>query len=183
MCSYVSNTFTCCNPLCMYVIDPNIHEQYHIDSIQYYLPCVNNLYTYNVNLYIYVYIYIMYIYVYIHLDRHTSIKYSLQMYHLLYSVATTMDLGEVPKVTMIHDVICFIKKYICDAQLAQDPMLVLTHHRASGFSLLPTEKILGYFCFLTTPDGLHILYMWFNFTSGTTKRKYTISPSSTNSFP
>ena len=37
---------------------------------------------------------------------------------------------------------CFIKKYISDSELAQDPLLVMTHGRATNMSLVPESKIL-----------------------------------------
>ena len=40
------------------------------------------------------------------------------------------------------DVILFVKKYICDTELAQEPLLVLKESRASNFSLVPDTKIL-----------------------------------------
>jgi len=39
-----------------------------------------------------------------------------------------------------HDVICFVKRHICDKELSQDPILVLTYARASGFPLVPNSK-------------------------------------------
>lgn len=41
------------------------------------------------------------------------------------------------------DVICFVKKFICDSSLAQDPLLVMTHERAFGFAMIPEDKSLG----------------------------------------
>lgn len=40
------------------------------------------------------------------------------------------------------DVITFIKKHICDSELSQEPMLVLTNHRAARMDLVPTTKLL-----------------------------------------
>ena len=42
------------------------------------------------------------------------------------------------------DVICFIKKHMCDYELAQRPLLVLSHTRAQSFVLVPTTKLLGF---------------------------------------
>lgn len=56
-----------------------------------------------------------------------------------------------------HDVITFIKKHISDHELAQPPMLVLTHLRASRMNLTPTTKTLGFlfdYAFLLVPSRL-----------------------------
>ena len=42
-----------------------------------------------------------------------------------------------------HRIACVsIKKYISDSELAQDPLLVMTHGRATNMSLVPESKIL-----------------------------------------
>ncbi len=41
------------------------------------------------------------------------------------------------------DVIVFVKKYISDPELAQEPLLVMTATRASGFNLVPNAKTLS----------------------------------------
>lgn len=43
-----------------------------------------------------------------------------------------------------HDVVCFIKKYISDSELAQDPLLVMTYGRAHNFNLVPAAKMLTF---------------------------------------
>lgn len=42
-----------------------------------------------------------------------------------------------------NDVICFIKKHICDDELSQEPLLVLTEQRARNFDLIPQSKTLA----------------------------------------
>ena len=42
-----------------------------------------------------------------------------------------------------HDVISLMKKHICDKELSQPPMLVLTHHRAGCLDIVPTQKLLS----------------------------------------
>jgi hypothetical protein len=53
------------------------------------------------------------------------------------------------------DVILFVKKYICDTALAQEPLLVLKESRASHFSLVPDTKILVGFFFANCHIFLH----------------------------
>ena len=43
-----------------------------------------------------------------------------------------------------HDVICFIKQHLCDEQLSQEPLLVLTHARAQRFDVVTSRKILDH---------------------------------------
>ena len=42
-----------------------------------------------------------------------------------------------------HDVICFVKRYISDKVLSQDPLLVLPHNDGAMLSLVPPSKSLG----------------------------------------
>ena len=44
-----------------------------------------------------------------------------------------------------NDVILFVKKYISDVELAQEPLLVMTETRAAGFNLIPNTKTLSLF--------------------------------------
>ena len=43
------------------------------------------------------------------------------------------------------DVILFVKKFISDDELSQEPLLVMNETRASGFSLVPTTKIFAWY--------------------------------------
>ena len=40
------------------------------------------------------------------------------------------------------DVICLLKKYICDPMLSQQPLLVIPREKASGWEILPSTKCL-----------------------------------------
>lgn len=53
-----------------------------------------------------------------------------------------INVGSFRGVPSPQDSVCFIKKYISDSELAQDPLLVMTHVRATNMSLVPESKIL-----------------------------------------
>jgi hypothetical protein len=83
-------------------------------------------------------------------------KYSCPMWFLSPMLATcpvadvppvfadSINSGSYRGVASPEDAICFIKKYISDAELAQDPLLVMTAGRARNFQLVPTTKLLTF---------------------------------------
>ena len=58
--------------------------------------------------------------------------------------ADSINSGSYRGVASPEDGICFIKKFISDSELAQDPLLVMTAGRAQNFQLVPTTKLLTY---------------------------------------
>lgn len=60
------------------------------------------------------------------------------------ALANIVNPGSFRGMASPHDVISLIKKHICDNELSQPPLLVLTHHRALGVNLVPTEKQLSH---------------------------------------
>ena len=58
--------------------------------------------------------------------------------------AFTINKGSYRGLESPEDVVCFIKKYISDSCLSQDPLLVMTKSRAMNFQLVPDQKIPDY---------------------------------------
>ena len=65
----------------------------------------------------------------------------LQPWDLPEALANVVSQGSFRGMANPHDVISLIKKHICDKELSQPPMLVLTNHRAGCLGMVPTEKL------------------------------------------
>lgn len=64
----------------------------------------------------------------------------LSNWDLPQQLQTRVDRGSNNDAMRNDDVVCLIKKFICQPELGQEPLLVMTHRQAAAIPNLPTEK-------------------------------------------
>ena len=56
------------------------------------------------------------------------------------ALADVVDNANFRGVTSPHDVVVLIKKFICDKELSQPPLLAMSYSRSERFALVPEGK-------------------------------------------